>query len=77
MTDDAVEPGVDALGVLELVEVTGRPQECILEDVVDGMWIRHPAPDEGAKTIEISQQTRLSLALLRCRHGVGPGRCAS
>ncbi len=77
MADDAVEPGVDALGILELVEVTGRPQECILEDVVDRMRIRHPAPDEGAEAVQISQQTRLGLALRRCRHGVGPSRWAS
>lgn len=77
MTDDTVEPGVDALGVLELVKVTSRPQERILEDVVDSVRIRHPAPNEGAKTIQISQQPRLGIALRRCRHGVGPGRCAS
>lgn len=77
MSDDPVEPGVDALGVLELVEVTGRPQERILEDVIDRMRIRHPASDEGAKAIQVGQQTRLGLALRRCRHGVGSRSCAS
>ena len=69
--DDAVEPGVDTLGVVQLVEVRGPTQQRILKDVIDGMRIRNPAPDEGAKAIQIGQQSRVGLALRRSRHGIG------
>ncbi len=77
VAEDAVEPGIDTFRVLELVEVPGSSQQGILEDVVSGVRICHPSANEGPEAVQIGQQPFLGLALGRCCHGVGPGRCAS
>lgn len=56
VTDNAIEPGIDAIGVLELLQMPGGPQQGILEDVIHGVLIGYPTADEGSETVQIGRQ---------------------